>query len=477
MGLHDETIAAIATPAGRGGLGVVRLSGPRARAIGESLLRLRRPLQPGRVRFAPLPDPAGETPGAVGEMTGAAGELSGAVLDQVLATFFAGPHSYTGEDVLEISAHGAPVVLEAILRGALARGARLAEPGEFTQRAFLAGRLDLTQAEAVHDLIASTTLHQARVAAAQMGGSLAKAVAPVKQELLELIATLEAGIDFAEDDLEVMPLAEVVRRIERIAAGLRPLESSFHYGRTLREGVSMVIAGRPNAGKSSLFNALLERDRAIVTAIAGTTRDVITERLSIAGIPLELTDTAGLRETADEIEALGVARSRERLAESGLVVLVVDATEGLGPEEHRLLEEHSTRALVLMVNKIDLRGSEAAKQLEARIREIAPSVPLVLGSAKTGAGVEQLRTALERLLTADAPAQDTAILTSLRQHQAVAAAREALERAAEAAENATPHEMVLLDLSAALHALDELTGTTTADDVLHLIFSSFCIGK
>ena len=316
--MEQETIVAISTPAGRGGIGVVRLSGPRAREIVAPLLRLRHPLAAGRARFGEVIDLA-----------------TGAVLDQAVVTFFAAPNSYTGEDVVEIAAHGSPVLLEYLVRQCCAGGARLAEPGEFTQRAFLAGRIDLTQAEAVNDLIASSTLQQARVAARQMGGSLARVVAPVKAELVDLIAEMEAGIDFAEDDIDVMAAERIAEKIAEVRAPLVALERSFAYGRVVREGFRLAIVGRPNAGKSSLFNRLVERERAIVTAAPGTTRDTVTERVSMEGIPVELIDTAGLREGADEAERLGVARSREAMAEADVVLLVVDATVGISREDPR----------------------------------------------------------------------------------------------------------------------------------------------
>ena len=280
-----DTIVAISTPPGRGGIGIVRLSGPAARSIAEPLLRLKHALEPGRARFAYVIDAA-----------------TGDVLDEAVATFFAAPNSYTSEDVVEIAAHGPPVLLDHLLRRCVAGGARLAEPGEFTQRAFLAGRLDLTQAEAVGSLIDATTLQQARTAAQQLGGGLSLQVQPIKRRLVELIAGLEAGVDFAEDDLDLMADDEIVRAMQGIGGPLRLLEESFSYGRLLREGFRLAIVGRPNAGKSSLFNRLIGRDRAIVTSQPGTTRDPVSERLEMSGIPVELIDTAGLRTTVDEAE-------------------------------------------------------------------------------------------------------------------------------------------------------------------------------
>ena len=268
----EDTIAAISTPPGRGGIGIVRLSGPRATDIAAQLVSLRQPLEHGRARLADV-------------LEGTEGSDSTRI-DEALVTWFAAPNSYTAQDVVEIAAHGSPVVLELLLRRALDLGARLAEPGEFTERAFLAGKLDLTQAEAVRDLIEAQTLTQVRQAASQMGGALSRRVGPVKQGLVELIALLEAGIDFAEDDVDVAPKGEIAQRIGELMPPLRALEASFARGRIVHDGLTLAIVGRPNAGKSSLFNRLVERERAIVTATPGTTRDLVTERISLDGIPL-----------------------------------------------------------------------------------------------------------------------------------------------------------------------------------------------
>ena len=444
----QDTIVAIATPPGRGGIGIVRLSGPAARAIAEPLLRLRNPLVPAQARFAAVLDPETDEP-----------------LDEAVVTWFAAPHSYTAEDVVELAAHGSPVVLEAILRACLARGARLAEPGEFTQRAFLAGRLGLTEAEAVNDLIHASTLHQARLAAAQLGGSLARAVAPLKQQLVALIALLEAGVDFVEDDLDLIPQAELLASVEHLQARTRALAESFAYGRLVREGFTLAIVGRPNAGKSSLFNRLLERDRAIVTAQPGTTRDAITETLSLAGIPVQLIDTAGLREAPEgEAEAQGIARTRTHMAEADLVLHVIDATQPKHPDDAATQASLTGRPGLVVLNKTDLLSSQ-------------PAHLGVAVSALTGEGIEALREAVLATLSRAAPHHESAIVTNARQHQALMAASAALTAAHLAASQGLPHELLLLDLHTALEALDTLTGTTTPDDILNLIFSQFCIGK
>ena len=447
--LDNDTIVAISTPPGRGGIGIVRLSGPHARAIAEPLLRLRHPLAAAQARFAEIIDTENSD-----------------VLDEAVVTYFQAPGSYTAEDIVEIAAHGSPVLLDHILRACIGNGARLAEPGEFTQRAFLSGRLDLTQAEAVHDLIESTTLHQARVAAQQLGGALSRRIAPVKEKLIHLIAALEAGIDFAEDDIDLLPADEITARIEAVQRPLAALEQTFGYGRIVRDGFTLAIVGRPNAGKSSLFNRLVQRDRAIVTAAPGTTRDLVTERISLEGIPVELIDTAGLRDATDEAETIGIAKSREAMAEADIVLLVLDATAPLHPEDEAAIVAHSTRPLLIALNK----------------RDLAPNAPVpehtaIETSALTGEGIPELRQSILALITSGAPTTDTALLTNLRQQQAVSASLSALGRAHHAVPANTPHEMLLLDLYESLQSLDALTGATTTDDILHLIFSTFCIGK
>jgi tRNA modification GTPase len=464
---NTDTIAAISTPPGRGGIGIVRLSGPEAASIAAQLVCLRQTLEHGRARLADVLDENSSS--------------DAARIDEAVVTFFGAPHSYTAEDLVEIAAHGSPVVLELLLGRALALGARLAEPGEFTQRAFLAGKLDLTQAEAVRDLIAAQTLTQARQAASQMGGALSRRVGPVKQALVELIALLEAGIDFAEDDVEVTPQAEIARRIGELTPPLTALEASFARGRIIHDGLTLAIVGRPNAGKSSLFNRLVERDRAIVTATPGTTRDTVTERISLDGIPLELVDTAGLRSGhgdegsegqrvhLQEAEQLGIRRSREALADAALVLIVLDATEPLNDEERRLLAAVAGRPALVAVNKSDL--IEADRPLPD-----CAGVPALATSALTGEGIPALRERILALATGGAAAEP-GMLTSLRHQQAIAAAISALADAARASTGSIPHEMILMDLYRALWALDSLTGQTTPDDILSLIFSTFCIGK
>lgn len=376
-------------------------------------------------------------------------------MDHVLVTLFAAPLSYTAEDVVEISCHGSPVVLRFCLDQAVQAGARLAEPGEFTLRAYVNGRIDLPQAEAVRDLIDATTLYQAKIAAQQVEGSVSRRVAPLKHELVELIALLEAGIDFAEDDISIPQNDELFRRLKPLTAGIRKLAESFAYGNLVREGLQLAIVGRPNVGKSSLFNQLLERDRAIVTDIPGTTRDSISETAAIEGIPVKLVDTAGIRESADLVETLGVGRSYQAMADADVTLVVIDGP--LNEEDQRIISRVSGR-MVLAANKCDLGG-------------VAPGIPV---SALTGQGIAELRRAI---LPEAQAANEEGFITSVRHERLLQEALESLQRAAVAIEQNIPHEMLLLDLYSALAPVDAITGATTADDILNRIFSTFCIGK
>ncbi len=445
--VHD-TIAAIATPPGRGAIGIVRLSGPDSPRIAAALISLKQPLQPRRP--------------ATGELSDAEGRL----VDSVLVTWFAAPRSYTAEDVVEISCHGAPVLLRHALARALELGARLAEPGEFTLRAFVNGRLDLPQAEAVRDLIDATTLYQARVAARQAQGSVSARLAPLKANLLELIALLEAGIDFAEDDISVAPAAELLRRLDPCIALASALARSFAWGRIVRSGFSLALVGLPNAGKSSLFNRLLEQDRAIVTPIPGTTRDTVSESTDFAGVPVRLVDTAGIRDSAEPIEQLGIARSREAMSDADLTLLVRDAAAPPSPDLETLLAEVRTQGkYVVAANKADLPGFAA----------LPGEFPV---SAATGEGIAALRDAILDALTPGGHLQQEGeFITSLRQSHLLEECLAMLEKARQSVLAGLPHELLLLDLYCALRPLDQLTGKTTADDILNGIFSTFCIGK
>ena len=429
----------------------MRISGGEARTIADRV-----------VRFADGPPAWKPWSATLASLVDAEGHA----IDQVVVTYFAAPRSYTAEDVVEIACHGSPVVLRHALERLCLAGARLAEPGEFTLRAYLNGRVDLPQAEAIRDLIDATTLYQARVAAQQAEGSVSRRLKPMKEQLLELIALLEAGIDFAEDDISVAPAEEILRRLELIEAAVGALAASFAYGKLVHEGFTLAIVGRPNVGKSSLFNRLLEQDRAIVTEIAGTTRDVVSETASLGGIPVKLLDTAGIRLGQDVVESLGIERSYQAMADADLTLVVVDGSQTLADEDETLIRRARENGKTLVAaNKSDL----------AQLAKIADALPV---SALTGAGIEELRQAIVNVIVPEGRLeQDGGFITSLRHEQLLQESGEALAQARTATTLGIPHEMLLLDLYAALRPIDAITGATTADDILNRIFSTFCIGK
>jgi tRNA modification GTPase len=514
----DDTIVGIATPPGRGGIGVVRLAGPEAQAIAQPMLRLSRGLEPSRAVLCDLIEPCGagaparETAGAaqttapIGNHVGTAApgcpaERSSAPadpattparIDEVVVTYFAKPHSYTTDDIVEISAHGSPVVLRHVVELALAQGARLAEPGEFTMRAFLNGRLDLTQAEAVRDLIDAQTLFQAKVAAQQLEGALSNRLKPIKQKLVDLIALLEAGIDFAEDDVSIATDATIRDRIAEVRVPLQQLANTFAYGKIVHQGLTLAIVGRPNVGKSSLFNRLVERERAIVTAQPGTTRDLVSEIVAIGGIPVELVDTAGIRQAPDDAEAetLGIKKSIEALADADLVLVVMDKSQPRNKEDEDLLSQIEARPAIVVENKSDLPsacGDGTPPRPNAHVGTAAlgrpaerssATPPIIQTSALTGEGIPALREAILSHVAGDRTThQESGFLTNVRHQKLVDDALAALDDATKAVAARVPHEMLLLDLYRALRPLDEITGATTTDDILNLIFSTFCIGK
>jgi tRNA modification GTPase len=422
----------------------VRLSGAASRSIAEQILRFSSGhiWKPWSASLATLIDESGGT------------------VDQVVASYFAAPRSYTAEDVIEIACHGAPVVLRYCVERAVRAGARPAEPGEFTLRGYLNGRIDLPQAEAVRDLIDATTLYQARIAAQQIEGSVSKRIAPYKEQLLELMSLLEAGIDFAEDDIDVASDEEILRRLSPIREGIDRLARSFAYGKLVHEGFTLAIVGRPNVGKSSLFNRLIEQDRAIVTEIPGTTRDTISETASLDGIPVRFVDTAGIRAGEDRVEQLGIERSYQAMADADLTLVVLDASQPQSPDDEALLSRPANRLVV--ANKVDLAGM---------IPEDAVGV-----SALTGEGIETLRRRILQAITPEIE-QEAGFITSVRHEALLREALESLDAAKDAVSNKIPHEMLLLDLYSALRPIDAITGATTADDILNRIFSTFCIGK
>jgi tRNA modification GTPase len=451
----DETVVAIATSAGRSAIGVVRMSGSEARVISHRFFR---------------PHSANVTlehrAAIIGSWLGGDDDL----VDEVVVTFFRGPQSYTGEDVVEVSAHGNPLALRRIVESAISAGARLAEPGEFTLRAVTHGKMDLLQAEAVRDFIEAQTERQAKTAMRQMAGSLSKRLGPIKEKLIAVVARLEAGIDFAEDDVDIPANDVITQSIEPIVKDLRAVEETFEYGRMLHDGLRLAILGRPNVGKSSLFNQLIARDRAIVTEIPGTTRDVLTETVNLDGVPLRFADTAGVRQTTDRVESIGVSRAFETLADADLALVVLDGSASIEDDDRHVLEKTAGMRHVIVINKADL-----PQVIDTAVLNGAPRV---LVSAKTGKGLIDLRNTLRAFLLESQPhLADDLVLTDARHHDAISRAIRSLSAAQNALNSQVPHEMVLLDLYGGLSALNELTGDVVTEDILDRIFSTFCIGK
>jgi tRNA modification GTPase len=442
----DDTIVAIATPPGRGGLGVVRISGPQAVAIADRIVDCGE-LRPRRATFAKMR---------------ARAEV---VRDEIVATFFPAPRSYTGEDVIELSAHGSPVVLNAIVHRAIDAGARLARPGEFTFRAFLNGRIDLAQAEAVADLIDAATPLQARVAFEQLEGSLTTRIRELDAQLLDLAARLEASLDFPDEGYHFIDPSEVGERIATVIADIDGLLASARGGRVIREGATAVIVGRPNVGKSSVFNALVGQPRAIVTEVPGTTRDLVSETVDMNGIAVRLVDTAGVRATVDIVEREGVTRSVRARDVADVLLVVLDQSEPLTSDDRRLLVETQTQCRVIVANKCDRGAAFDASDM-------------VRTSATTDVGVPELRERLVRAVTGDEALRDGAVVSNVRHARLLEQARVHLVEAHDAVtKGAVPEEFVLADLHGARSRFDEVIGVRASDEVLRHIFDRFCIGK
>ena len=451
----DDTIAAISTPPGRGGIGVVRLSGPASLQIASKIFHSESTSHPGapnRSLFGRIVDPASEE-----------------VVDQAILTFFKAPHSYTGEDIVEISCHGSPIILARVIQLSIDRGARIAEPGEFTLRAFFNKRIDLAQAQAVRDLIDAQTQYQAQVATKQLEGALSLRITPIKEAVIEVIVHLESSVEFVEEDISPDTAAKLVGKLDVAAEELTAIANSFSFGRYVREGFDLAIVGRPNVGKSSVFNRLIGSDRAIVTELPGTTRDALYERTSISGVPVRLIDTAGIRETTDLVESIGISRSRTAIADADVSLLVLDASEPLTDDDLGLLNHLSQERRIVALNKTDLPARLEAGSI--------PSEGLSI-SALTGEGFDLLtETIFERLAGDTAAERDDIMLTDARQHSAVQSAIEQLRDASELIRTRELEEIVLLRLRGALSSLGEITGETLTDDILGQIFSTFCIGK
>ncbi len=450
MADSQDTVVAVASPPGRGAIGVVRVSGPGARHIGEQILGLVPAARHAALR--PFLDDSGQA------------------LDQGLALFFPAPHSFTGDDVLELQGHGGPVVLDLIVQRACALGARLARPGEFSERAFLNDRIDLAQAEAIADLIDSATAEAARAATRSLQGVFSTRVSALVESLVELRVHIEAAIDFPEEEIDFLAEANIAQRLKGLSMNLRNVVAAAHQGQVLRDGLRVVIAGRPNVGKSSLLNCLAGRESAIVTEVPGTTRDVIRETIDIEGMPLHVLDTAGLRESDDPVEQEGIRRAWAEIETADRVLLVVDDDRGVGAEERRWLAQHASSAKVSIVrNKIDLSGAEPGL-IEG---EHGPEIRL---SAAIGLGLDSLRGHLEQC--AGYQSSGEGLFMARRRHlEALEHAQDALGRADRQWRQQRAGELVAEDLRRAQLALSEITGEFTTEDLLGRIFASFCIGK
>ena len=470
----EDTICAIATPVGEGGIGIVRLSGPQSLTVASRVVRLRsnRPLtsvSSHRLYLADLVIPATDKRNDHAldhDRTQAAG-----LLDEALVVYMKAPRSFTAEDVVEIQSHGGALVLELICRVCVESGARMAEPGEFTKRAFLNGRLDLSQAEAVLDTIRATSTAGLHIAQRHLRGELAREVDQARASLLTVLAHVEAGIDFVDEDIAFLQRDELVRIVREAYAVVQKLAATAQEGRILREGARVVILGRPNVGKSSLLNRLLREERAIVTAIAGTTRDVIEESIDLHGVMIRLIDTAGLRDTDDLVEREGIKRTRAAQDEADLALVVLDGTAPLTNDDRDLLQSVRDRKHVVVLNKADLAQTLATEAaLVGR-----PTYPI---SAKTGLGVETVKSALRaQLVSGGFEAAESVTVTNVRHRDALRRAGESLSQALESVQGGMAGELVSIDVRAAADALGEITGAITTDEILAQIFSEFCIGK
>lgn len=444
-----DTIVAIATPPGRGGIGVVRIAGPHACAVAHELAPDAR-LVPRHATYTTITS-----------------SDSSEVVDHVVLTWFQAPHSYSGDDVVEVSAHGSPAVLEQIVRLACGAGARLAAPGEFTFRAWLNGRLDLVQAEAVADLIDAVTPTQARIAMDQLDGTLTGRVRELDALIFDLSAKLEASLDFPDEGFHFVTRQDAQEGLRQARAFLDALLADGRRGRVIREGRTVVIAGRPNVGKSSVFNALVQTHRAIVTPVAGTTRDLLIETLDINGIPVTLVDTAGLRVSDDVIEVEGVQRAREAIQAAALTLVVLDGSMALTPEDRDVLAAAGTNA-VIVANKCDLPS-------EWRDADVGAST--IRTSTVDGSGLDHLRAAIATALLGVEELRDRPAVSNIRHLQCAEAAKVSIDRALESLASGGTEELVLAELLEARRACEELTGARTPDDVLAHVFSHFCIGK
>ncbi len=457
----SDTIAAISTPPGAGGIGIIRMSGPASLPL---LKKIFQPLDSGcafdshRLYYGRIVHP-----------------LEKKDLDEVLAVFMAAPKTYTREDVVEIHCHGNFLVLQSILELLISLGVRLADPGEFTKRAYLNGRIDLTRAEAVIDILSARTRKGMDMALDQLGGSLYHQVDSIRRSLVEMRAVVEVAIDFPDEDIEIVQYDSLAAKVnEEVKIPLERLLRHAEDGRIFREGISVVIVGLPNVGKSSLLNTLLQEERALVTAIPGTTRDTIEEYLDIRGVPVRIVDTAGIRQGAGEVEMMGIERARKQIDQADLVLFMLDAERGISQEDRVLLESVRHKPLLLVSNKSDLAGAE----LDLTPLDLAEEVPSVVISAKEQHGIEELKNSIFKVVVGGREQwQEEGCAPNVRHKAALAAALEAALRLRQGLEVRVTSDLLAIDLQDCLEQLNEIVGVTTTEDILDLIFEQFCLGK
>ncbi|MGH9931586.1 MAG: tRNA uridine-5-carboxymethylaminomethyl(34) synthesis GTPase MnmE [Pyrinomonadaceae bacterium] len=449
-----DTIVAVATSPGRSAIGIIRLSGPRCLKILRGLIQdeLFKP-EPKRIYLKLIVKESGEP------------------LDSALVSYFEEPRSFTGEEMIELSCHGSPVILRRVLDLTQSFGARLAEPGEFTMRACKHGKMNLSQAEAIRDLINARTDAAAVQAARQLKGELSAALQPTKEHLIQIIVKLESALEFVEDDLPRIQAERIEKELKEVVAVVEGLAATFATGRALREGLKVTIVGRPNVGKSSLFNRLIGLDRAIVTEIPGTTRDCISEAVSLRGIPILLTDTAGIRVANDKVEEIGVERTHQAMADSDLLVVVIDGSTGLSGQDLAIVAQAIRVRHVVAINKCDLVLEPAVQD------QMGQTMKVVHLSALTGEGLEELTAAILAPFGSVDSETVGLLITDSRHYDLLRRAEASLENSIELFRQSASEEIVLVGLHSALRILGEITGETTADDILAKIFSTFCIGK
>jgi tRNA modification GTPase len=454
-----DTIAAIATPIGEGGISIIRVSGKNCLVIVNNVFKSKNhkdilDIKPYTMKYGNIIDSNGET------------------LDEVIISFMKGPKSFTAEDTVEINCHGGILVTKMILEEVLKNGARLAEPGEFTKRAFLNGRIDLSQAEAVMDIITSKTEKSMKAAMMQAEGRVSKEINRLRTKLLEIIAHIEATVDYPEDDLEEMTSEKTYEEISKILKEINELILTADEGKILREGLKTAIVGKPNVGKSSLLNSLLEEKRAIVTEVAGTTRDVIEEHLNIAGIPIKLIDTAGIRETEDIVEKIGVEKSKKKIEEADLIIFMLDSSESLDEKDLEIIKYIKNKKYIVLLNKVDL-----PKKIDFNDLKDIESKNIIEISAKSGFGTQKLKEKIEKMFFRGDIKIKEYIITNTRHKAALIRAKINLEDAELAIKNTSAIDLASIDIRNAWHSLGEITGDTLEEDLIDKIFKDFCLGK